>query len=91
MPLNDGAATGEYQDFVTGFVTADGQVWGRPVGVAVAADGSLMVSDDGSNAIWQVRYTGKPVDGWRRPAGPSVRRCGCARPTWPRSPLLSSR
>lgn len=59
IPLENGKPTGQYQDFVTGFVTADGQVWGRPVGVAVAADGSLMVSDDGSNAIWQVRYTGK--------------------------------
>ena len=47
------------EDFVTGFVTADGQVWGRPVGVAVADDGSLMVSDDGSNSIWQVSYSGK--------------------------------
>ena len=59
VPRNNGVPTGEYQDFVTGFVTADGQVWGRPVGVAVAADGSLMVSDDGTNSIWQVRYTGK--------------------------------
>jgi glucose/arabinose dehydrogenase len=59
VPLNNGVPTGEYQDFVTGFVTADGQVWGRPVGVAVAADGALMVSDDGTNSIWQVRYTGK--------------------------------
>jgi glucose/arabinose dehydrogenase len=52
-------ATGEYQDFLTGFVTANGDVWGRPVGVAVAADGALMVSDDGSNAIWRVSYVGK--------------------------------
>ena len=59
VSLKDGGATGEYQDFVTGFVTADGDVWGRPVGIAVASDGSLMVSDDGSNAIWQVSYTGK--------------------------------
>ena len=59
VPLNNGVPTGEYQDFVTGFVTADGQVWGRPVGVAVAADGALMVSDDGTNSIWQVRYMGK--------------------------------
>jgi glucose/arabinose dehydrogenase len=55
----DGRATGEYQDFLTGFVTADGKVWGRPVGVAVAADGSLLVSDDGSGSIWRVSYTGK--------------------------------
>jgi glucose/arabinose dehydrogenase len=58
-PLKGGKPTGEYQDFLTGFVTPDGQVWGRPVGVAVAADGSLMVSDDGSNSIWRVSYTGK--------------------------------
>ena len=48
-----GAATGEYQDFLTGFVP-DGHVWGRPVGVTVAHDGSLLVRDDGSNSIWQV-------------------------------------
>ena len=59
LPLKNGAPTGEYQDFVTGFVTAEGEVWGRPVGVALASDGSLMVSDDGSNGIWQVSYTGK--------------------------------
>lgn len=57
--LKDGTPTGEYEDFVTGFVTSDGQVWGRPVGVAVAKDGSLMFSDDGYNVIWQVSYTGK--------------------------------
>jgi glucose/arabinose dehydrogenase len=56
VPLNSGRATGDYGDFLTGFVTADGNVWGRPVGVAVAADGSLLVSDDGSNSIWRVTY-----------------------------------
>jgi glucose/arabinose dehydrogenase len=59
VPLNNGRATGEYEDFLTGFVTADGKVWGRPVGVAVAQDGSLFVSDDGSDSIWRVTYTGK--------------------------------
>ncbi|HEY3454485.1 MAG TPA: sorbosone dehydrogenase family protein [Bryobacteraceae bacterium] len=59
VPLNNGKAAGEYQDFLTGFVTADGKVWGRPVGVATAPDGSLMVVDDGSNSIWRVSYTGK--------------------------------
>ena len=52
-------ASGEYEDFLTGFVTDDGKVWGRPVGVAVAADGALMVTDDGSRSIWRVTYTGK--------------------------------
>jgi glucose/arabinose dehydrogenase len=50
----DGNASGEYVDFMTGFVTADGKVWGRPVGVAIAKDGSLLVSDDGSGTIWRV-------------------------------------
>ena len=59
VPLDKGKSHGEYEDFVTGFVTPDGGVWGRPVGVAVAQDGSLMVTDDGSNSIWRVSYSGK--------------------------------
>jgi glucose/arabinose dehydrogenase len=59
VPLHDGHATGEYEDFLTGFVTANGDVWGRPVGVAVGEDGALFVSDDGSNSIWRVTYTGE--------------------------------
>jgi len=59
VPLHQtGHATGEYQDFLTGFVLPSGDVWGRPVGVAVAHDGSLLVTDDGSNSIWLVTYTG---------------------------------
>lgn len=49
-----GKASGEHVDFMTGFVTDDGKVWGRPVGVAIAKDGSLLVSDDGSGTIWRV-------------------------------------
>jgi glucose/arabinose dehydrogenase len=56
VPLENGKAGGEYEDFVTGFVTPEGGVWGRPVGVAVAQDGSLMVTDDGYKAIWRVSY-----------------------------------
>jgi glucose/arabinose dehydrogenase len=59
VPLQNGRATGEYEDFLTGFVTASGKVWGRPVGVAVAADGSLIVTDDGGNCVWRVSYNGK--------------------------------
>ena len=59
VPLHQtGKASGEYEDFVTGFVLPDGKVWGRPVGVTVAADGSLLITDDGSNSIWRVSYTG---------------------------------
>ena len=57
VPLHQtGHASGEYEDFVTGFVTSDGNVWGRPVGVTVAPDGSLLVTDDGSNSIWRVSH-----------------------------------
>src|SRR6266567_1705324 len=60
IPLHgQGKASGEYEDFVTGFVTDDGKVWGRPVGIAVAKDGSLLVSDDGSGSIWRISYAGK--------------------------------
>ena len=57
-PVADGRATGAYMDFLTGFVTSDGQVWGRPVGVTVGKDGSLYVTDDGSRSVWRVTYTG---------------------------------
>ena len=59
LPMKGGHATGEYEDFLTGFVLPNGDVWGRPVGVAVGPDGSLFVSDDGSKSIWHVTYTGK--------------------------------
>lgn len=60
VPVREGKATGEYEDFLVGFVTKDGDVWGRPVGVAVAKDGALMVTDDGSGTVWRVAYDGKP-------------------------------
>jgi glucose/arabinose dehydrogenase/cytochrome c5 len=60
IPRHGGSrASGEYQDFLTGFVLPNGQAWGRPVGITVAADGSLLVSDDGGNLIWRVSHTGK--------------------------------
>lgn len=60
VPLHQtGHATGEYEDFMTGFVLDNGHVWGRPVGVTVAPDGSLLVTDDGSKSIWRISYTAK--------------------------------
>jgi glucose/arabinose dehydrogenase len=56
--VKDGKPTGEYEDFLTGLVTSSGSVWGRPVGVATAHDGSLLVSEDGNSTIWRVTYTG---------------------------------
>jgi glucose/arabinose dehydrogenase len=59
VPLHrTGHASGEYEDFLTGFVVDKGHVWGRPVGITVDPDGSLLVTDDGSNSIWRVVYTG---------------------------------
>jgi glucose/arabinose dehydrogenase len=54
--LKDGVPTGEYQDFVTGFVLNASDVWGRPVGVAVAHDGALLISEDGNGTIWRVTH-----------------------------------
>ena len=62
VPMKDGKATGEYEDFLVGFVTKEGDVWGRPVGVAVAKDGSLLVTDDGSGT----RLAGRVHGGGRR-------------------------
>lgn len=60
IPMKKGKpTTGEYEDFVTGFVNAEGGVWGRPVGITTAKDGALIVVDDGSNTVWRVAYTGK--------------------------------
>jgi glucose/arabinose dehydrogenase len=59
IPMRDGHADGSYEDFLTGFLTPDGQVWGRPVGVTVGKDGSLFVTDDGSRSVWHVKYTGR--------------------------------
>ena len=54
-----GKARGEVEDFVTGFVTANGNVWGRPVGIAVGKDGSLLFSEDAHGTIWRVSYRGR--------------------------------
>jgi glucose/arabinose dehydrogenase len=60
IPLHQtGHASGEYEDFMTGFVVDNGHVWGRPVGVTVAPDGSLLVSDDASKSIWRISYAQK--------------------------------
>ena len=57
IPLNNGVPTGRYDDFLTGFVTTDRNVWGRPVGVAVARDGALLMTEDANGTIWRIAYT----------------------------------
>jgi glucose/arabinose dehydrogenase len=59
IPIVNGKATGEYEDFVTGFVADDRNIWGRPVGVTTAKDGSLLFTDDASGTVWRVAYTGR--------------------------------
>ena len=56
--LQNGVPTGEYVDFMTGFVLNERSVWARPVGIAVTRDGSLLVSEDGNGAMWRVWYEG---------------------------------
>ena len=62
VPFKDGKPSGGYDNFALGFWTA-GQapagVMGRPVGLAQARDGSLLVADDVGNAVWRIAYTGK--------------------------------
>jgi len=58
--LKNGVPSGGYEDFLTGFVVDDGHVWGRPVGVAVARDGALLVTDDANGTVWRVSYSGRP-------------------------------
>ena len=58
--LKDGVPSGEYEDFLTGFVVDDHHVWGRPVGVTVAHDGALIVTEDANNTVWRVAYVGAP-------------------------------
>lgn len=65
LRLHDGIPDGNYEDFMTGFVVDDDSVWGRPVGVAVAHDGALLVTEDGNGTIWRVAH-----DTGRRTAGP---------------------
>ena len=59
IPLHQtGKATGEYEDFLTGFVIDNKRVWGRPAGIAIGLDGSLFVTDDAAGTVWRVRYVG---------------------------------
>lgn len=60
VPFQEGKAADEAKDFLTGFIASDSEVYGRPVGVAVAADGSLLVADEPANTIWRVNFEASP-------------------------------
>ncbi len=57
LPMKGGKATGQYIDFLTGFITDDGDAWGRPAGIVELKDGSLLLSDDGANVIYRISYS----------------------------------
>ena len=59
VPFADGRPRGDYENFATGFWfegTDRAIVWGRPAGLAVAADGSLLIADDTSQSVWRISY-----------------------------------
>lgn len=60
LKFSDGKPTGEYQDFITGFVLSDDAVWGRPVGLAVAKDGALILTEDANGTIWRITHVDGP-------------------------------
>ncbi len=62
IPMKSGRPAGGYDDFIIGWSPdeASRNVWGRPVGLLVLNDGSLLISDDGANVIWRVTYTPPP-------------------------------
>jgi glucose/arabinose dehydrogenase len=60
IPFSNGHPSGGYDDFVAGWMGSETSrsVWGRPVGLLVLGDGSLLISDDGGGKIWRVTYGG---------------------------------
>ena len=61
VPFKDGKPVGEYQVFAVGFWNGDAensQVWGRPAGVVMLPDGSLLLSDDVGQTVWRITYEG---------------------------------
>lgn len=56
VPFSNGKPSGKPQDFMTGFIANEDEVYGRPVGLAVLKDGSLLVTDDGGGRIWKISY-----------------------------------
>jgi glucose/arabinose dehydrogenase/cytochrome c2 len=55
--MKNGVPTGEYDDFLTGFIVDDGNAWGRPVALLINKDGSLLLTDDGANIVYRIAYS----------------------------------
>jgi glucose/arabinose dehydrogenase/cytochrome c2 len=69
--LKNGVPSGQYDDFLTGFVVDNRSVWGRPVGVTVAHDGALLITEDGNGTIWRVAYEKDKFAKAEQPISPS--------------------
>jgi glucose/arabinose dehydrogenase len=54
--MKNGEPTGDYEDFLTGFIVDDSSVWGRPVATLQLADGSMLMSEDAGNVIYRISY-----------------------------------
>jgi len=57
VKMKDNVPTGEYEDFLTGFIVDDGNAWARPVAATVLNDGSMLMSDDGANVVYRISYS----------------------------------
>ena len=60
--FEDGRPVGGYENFAAGFWFAgerQAQLYGRPVGLAVAADGALLIADDGAQVVWRIAWQGE--------------------------------
>jgi glucose/arabinose dehydrogenase len=56
LRMRNGLPTGEYDDFLVGFIADNGSAWGRPAGIVVDADGALLVGDDAGNVVYRIAY-----------------------------------
>ncbi len=72
VPFSGGKPSGQPLDVLTGFVNADGEAQGRPVGVAIDKAGALLVADDVGNTIWRVTPAGGGARHRQRFATPSA-------------------
>jgi glucose/arabinose dehydrogenase len=55
--MKNGEPTGDYEDFLTGFVVDDSHVWGRPVATVELKDGSLLMSEDGNDVVFRISHS----------------------------------
>ena len=60
VPFSDGLPDNAAEDVLTGFISPDGEAYGRPVGLAIDRTGALLVADDVGNTVWRVKTKARP-------------------------------